>query len=63
MERFHSLTWLEHLRRQTRSTKADHALRHRVDALHEGEIRIRRLLERRISTNPIPVPSQDSAEE
>lgn len=58
LERFHSATWLDHLRRQVRLTKADQAARDRVTALHEGEIVVRRLLERRISTEPLGMPDE-----
>ena len=57
VERFHSMTWLDHLRRQTRTTKADQLVRERVGLLHEGELIVQRLIERRISTAPLPVPS------
>ena len=58
VERFHSLTWLDHLRRQTRATRSDVAVRERVGRLHEGEVVVHRLLERRISTVPIQgIPS------
>ena len=37
VERFESLTWLEHLRELDRGTVADEAVRARVRALHEGD--------------------------
>jgi len=63
MERFHSLTWLDHLRRQTRHTRADQDVSERVHALHEGEVVVNRLLERRVSTAPIVPPTQGPAGE
>jgi MFS family permease len=45
-ERFHSATWLDHLRRQVRFTVADAAVRDRVRELHEGEIVVRRMIQR-----------------
>ncbi|HEX4737342.1 MAG TPA: MFS transporter [Allosphingosinicella sp.] len=53
VERFHSLTWIDHLRRQTRHTRADQEVSDRVRALHEGEVKVARVVERRISTRPI----------
>ncbi|MEZ5737652.1 MAG: MFS transporter [Novosphingobium sp.] len=53
VERFHSLTWLDHLRRQTRHTQADQSVSNRVAELHEGPIIVNRMLERRIWTVPI----------
>lgn len=47
IERFHSPTWIDHLRRQTRPTRADQAVRARLDRLHEGGIIVSRLIERR----------------
>jgi MFS family permease len=57
IERFHSMTWLDHLRRQTRTTRADQMVRERISELLEGEISVRRLIERRISTTPLPARS------
>lgn len=53
VERFHSLTWLDHLRRQTRHTHADQAVSDRVRSLHEGPTIIYRMLELRLLTVPI----------
>ena len=53
VERFHSLTWLDHLRRQTRHTRADQAVSDRVASLREGPIVVNRMLERRLWTAPI----------
>ncbi len=57
VERFHSMTWIDHLRRQTRHTKADQEILDRVAELREGAAVIHRLLERRISTALITPPS------
>ena len=57
VERFHSMTWLDHLRRQTRTTRADQQVRERVGRLHEGELVVHRMIERRISTAPLPAAS------
>ena len=51
------MTWLDHLRRQTRTTRADQMVRERISELLEGEISVRRLIERRISTTPLPARS------
>jgi MFS family permease len=61
MERFHSLTWTEHLRRQTRPTRADLDARERVRALQDGEAIVRRLLQRRSSTAPLAAPEHSQA--
>jgi MFS family permease len=53
VERFHSLTWLDHLRRQTRHTRADQEVSDRVRDLHEGPTVVYRMLERRLWTTPI----------
>jgi MFS family permease len=47
IERFHSASWLEHLRRHHRFTVADHEIERRVLAFHRGERppQIRHLLE------------------
>jgi MFS family permease len=60
MERFHSLTWLDHLRRQLRHTRTDQAVSDRVHSLHEGDVIVNRLLERRIATAPIVPPARES---
>ncbi len=57
VERFHSMTWIDHLRRQTRHTKADQEVLDRVAKLRDGEMVVHRLLERRISTALITPPS------
>lgn len=54
VERFHSLTWIDHLRRQTRQTRADQAVSDRVTGLREGPVVVTRMLERRARTAPIP---------
>ena len=51
VERFHSLTWIDHLRRQTRQTRSDQEVRDRVRRLTEGEVRVTRLVERRTSSS------------
>lgn len=56
VERFHSLTWIDHLRRQTRHTRADQIVIDRVAALRDGDTLVHRLLERRISTAFIAPP-------
>lgn len=56
VERFHSLTWIDHLRRQTRHTRADQIVLDRVATLRDGEAIVHRLLERRISTALIAPP-------
>lgn len=56
VERFHSLTWLDHLRRQTRHTRADQAVSDRVTSLRDGPIVVHRMLERRRWTVPIEPP-------
>ena len=61
VERFHSLTWLDHLRRQTRHTKADQAVSDRVTSLREGPIVVHRMLERRRWTTPISPAEQVGA--
>ncbi|WP_161956759.1 MFS transporter [Sphingosinithalassobacter portus] len=53
LERFQTLTWLEHLRRQTRHTLADREVSARVTALHDGNVIARRMLQRRNTTPPI----------
>jgi MFS family permease len=64
VERFHSLTWLDHLRRQTRHTRADQAVSDRVTSLREGPIVVHRMLERRRWTTPIsPVEQLDDVAE
>jgi quinol monooxygenase YgiN len=62
VERFHSMTWIDHLRRQTRSTRADQYILDRIAELRDGDIKVHRLLERRISTASItrPVEKEDS---
>lgn len=64
VERFHSLTWLDHLRRQTRHTKADQVVSDRVACLREGAMVVNRMLERRIWTVPInpSAPLDDGSE-
>ena len=58
LERFHSPTWLDHLRRQTRSTIADQAVRDRVRALHEGNTLVTRMIQRGDGTGSrIPTPT------
>lgn len=57
VERFHSLTWIDHLRRQTRHTRADQLVHDRIAELRDGEIVVHRLLERRISTALITLPT------
>lgn len=56
VERFHSLTWIDHLRRQTRHTLADQTVHDRVAALREEPLVVNRMLERRISTALIAPP-------
>lgn len=46
LERFHSPTWLDHLRRQLRFTVADKMVRDRVRALHDGDVIITRMIQR-----------------
>lgn len=48
IERFHSPTWIAHLRRRLRLTKADHAIEDRVRHFHRGKAppKIHRYLER-----------------
>ena len=53
VERFHSVTWIDHLRRQTRHTRADQEVSNRVRSLHEGEVKVTRALERRVSSRSI----------
>lgn len=64
VERFHSLTWLDHLRRQERHTKADQKVSDRVTSLRDGPIEVHKMLERRRWTVPIEPtdPRDDSAE-
>src|SRR3546814_17476650 len=50
VERFHSLTWIDHLRRQTRHTRADQTVLDRVAALRDEPVVVNRMLERGIST-------------
>jgi len=64
VERFHSLTWLDHLRRQTRHTRADQVVSDRVAGLRDGPMIVNRMLERRIWTAPIkPVVRFDDSTE
>lgn len=63
VERFHSMTWIDHLRRQTRSTRADQAVLDRVASLREGDTVVHRLLERRISTAPITRPVEKDVQD
>lgn len=46
IERFHSATWIDHLRRQVRPTKADQMLQQTIAQLHEGPIKVSRMIER-----------------
>ncbi|WP_156679267.1 MFS transporter [Sphingomonas profundi] len=62
VERFHSATWLDHLRRQVRPTQADQAARDRLAELHEPGQTISRFIERRLSTEPIGLPARLEAE-
>lgn len=52
-ERYQSPTWTEHLRRVSRLTVADQAIRERVLGLHQGDPTVRRLLERPAGADPI----------
>jgi MFS family permease len=68
LERFESPTWMDYLRRQTRPTLADQAIREQVVGLIEGENgTVRRLIERPSGAEPIggspvrPEPLDDSA--
>lgn len=56
IERFHSLTWIDHLRRQTRNTRADQMVLDRVAVLRDGPVVVSRMLERRVSTTLIAPP-------
>jgi predicted MFS family arabinose efflux permease len=48
LERFHSPSWVEHLRQRYRTTVADQAIEERVRSFHKGDAppRIRRLIQR-----------------
>jgi hypothetical protein len=51
MESYHTPTWLEYVRHNTRATFADAAISERIRALHSGteRPRVRRLIERQTS--------------
>ena len=54
IERFESPTWADYLRRHTRPTLADQAVRQRITQLIEGErARVRRLVERPAGAEPL----------
>src|SRR3546814_19970105 len=61
VERFHSLTWIDHLRRQTRHTRADQTVLDRVAALRDEPVVVNRMLERGISTALIAPPIDGAA--
>jgi hypothetical protein len=53
-ERFESPTWADYLRRHTRPTLADQAVRQRIVQLIEGErARVRRFVERPAGAEPL----------
>ena len=59
-ERFESPTWLEHLRRQTRPTKADQRVRDQVATLVEGgQGSVRRYIGRPPGSEPVSLASQE----
>ena len=54
VERFESPTWADHLRRYSRPTLADQAIRERLRQLIEGErARVRRFVERPAGAEPL----------
>lgn len=55
VERFHSRTWLEHVRRQVRPTVADEHVRRAVADLVGEPVRVRRLIERSASGRAVTV--------
>ena len=59
LERFETVTWLDHLRQGQRATVADRAVRERIVALHQGPVapKVRHLLARS------PGDSHDAADE
>jgi hypothetical protein len=62
-ERFQSPTWLEHLRRQTRPTKADQRVRDHVATLVEGGRGVvRRYIGRPPGSDPVGMAPNDAAE-
>jgi hypothetical protein len=60
VERFHSPSWVEHLRRYHRFTVADQEIERRATAFHRGEgpPRIRHLLER--PPGEVPIAERDA---
>lgn len=59
IERFESPTWTDYLRRQTRPTQADQAVRAEITRLITGERgRVRRYIERPAGAEPVGGPSQ-----
>jgi MFS family permease len=63
VERFASVSWLGHLRRQLRPTRADEAVRSHIAALHAGDTIVRRTVERRGGVRPFgATPGYDLAD-
>jgi hypothetical protein len=59
METYHTPTWLDYIRHNTRTTHADFVITERIRALHSGEERprVRRMIERPTSaTHSIVTP-------
>lgn len=67
IERFESPTWIDYLRRHSRPTQADQAVRERLAALVDGESKVRRMIERPIGSAPLgsdryrPEPLDDTS--
>ncbi len=53
IERFESPTWIDYLRRHSRPTQADQAVRQRLASLIEGESKVRRMIERPAGSQPL----------
>lgn len=67
IERFESPTWIDYLRRHSRPTQADQAVRERLAALVDGEPKVRRMIERPAGSQPLgsdryrPEPLDDTS--
>jgi MFS family permease len=67
IERFESPTWIDYLRRHSRPTQADQAVRERLAVLIDGESKVRRMIERPAGSAPLgsdryrPEPLDDTS--